>query len=129
MYIRPDRDGFSVLVYVTELQRLFESTVLIALVGNVRSNMFTRQLAKDFQIHARSMPKRKDGSRVVARRAYGLVNARDRVLAQSVLTSDLRLPQSVHALYCLVVPDSRLTHKDGRFKDNWATNDTSLQQG
>jgi len=121
-YIRPDRNGFSEWFDIAELQRRFPDCA--DRIGGNGSNMFTRQLAKDF-LFTPDQARRKQGSRVVSRRAYGLVKARDEAYP---IRADIR--REVGKRPCAVLfsrAQIEVDHKDGR-KDNWATNDTSYQQ-
>jgi hypothetical protein len=120
--IRPDRNGHSDWFDVEWLKRQLPACA--DRIGGNGSNMFTRQLAKDF-LFAPEQAQRRQGSKVIARRAYGLTKAR---AEQFPIRKDIR--DTVSKGFCAVLHTKaqiEVDHKDGR-KDNWLVNDTVHQR-
>lgn len=120
-YIRPNREGFSDWFNIFELCEMLPRCN--SLGGKNGSGMFTRELAKDF-IFTADQSKRRDGSRIIARRAYGLVKPRPE---SHFVSAEIR--RKIRATYCAVLGTKSMlevNHKDGR-KDSWVVNDPELQ--
>lgn len=121
-FIRPNRDGYSDWFDIGELQARFP--VCSDRIGGNGSNMFTRQLAKDFNFEP-DQSKQKEGTKIIRRRAYGLVKARSE---QYPIRKDIR--DKISKGYCAALGTQaqlEVDHKDGR-KDSWVVNDVALQR-
>lgn len=121
-YIRPNQDGFSDWFSIDELIELFPTCRTIG--GHNGSGMFTRELAKDFNFKP-DQAKQTQGSRIVKRRAYGLMKSR---AEQFPIRKDIK--DKIGKDYCAVLHTKaqiEVDHKDGR-KDSWLVNDISLQR-
>ena len=120
-FIRPNREGFSEWFSIFELSEAFPNCN--SLGGKNGSGMFTRELAKDF-IFTADQAKRRDGSKITARRAYGLVKPRPET---HLVNADIR--RQLSKTYCAILGTKaqlEINHKDGR-KDSWIVNDLDLQ--
>jgi hypothetical protein len=119
--IKPDREGYSEWFSVSELTKMLPNCR--SLGGSNGSSMFTRELAKDF-LFSPSQAFKRQGSRIVERRAYGLVKPRPE---KFFIRADIR--KKIRATYCAVLGTKSLlevNHKDGR-KDSWVVNDPETQ--
>lgn len=120
-FIKPNREGFSDWFDIDALHEMFPE--LSARIGGNGSNMFTRQLGRDFNFDP-DQSKMKDGSRIIKRRAYGLVKTRDE---QYPIRKDIK--NALSNKPCAVLntrSQIEVDHKDGR-KDSWLVNDIDLQ--
>ena len=120
--IKPDHNGYSDWFEVEWLKAQLPACG--DRIGGNGSNMFTRQLAKDF-LFSPDQAKRTNGSKVIARRAYGLTKPR----AESYpIRRDIR--DKIGRGYCAVLHTKaqiEVDHKDGR-KDSWVANDLQHQR-
>lgn len=120
-FIRPNKQGYSEWFNIFELSQAFPNCN--SLGGKNGSGMFTRELAKDF-IFTADQAKRRDGSKITARRAYGLVKRRPET---NFISADIR--KKLSKTYCAALGTNaqlEINHKDGR-KDGWIVSDPDLQ--
>ena len=120
--INPDRNGFSEWFNIAELCQQLPSCR--SLGGTNGSGMFTREMAKDF-LFSPDQAKQKDGSRIIARRSYGLTKERD-----EMFTIRPDIARQVRQRPCAVLgtrSQVEVDHKDGR-KNSPTANCLQTQQ-